>query len=138
MKKLFSIPFALLILLAGMHLSISTHICGKEVAAVKWSFSGKEATCGMETDAQTCPKPAGIHSNCCHNEIAVYSVDNNYVPSSLEFKKVINTLLLVFFIPADLTSHSFIASSTVSTNVSPPDQALTSDVNLADICVFRI
>lgn len=138
MKKLFSISFALLILLSGMHLSFATHICGKEIAAVKWSFSGKEASCGMENNDKTCPENKTIASNCCHNEISNYTVDANYVPSFVHVKEVKNTLLQVFFIPASFSSTSFIAQHSVDKNVSPPGLSMASNVSLADICVFRI
>lgn len=137
MKKLFSISFAFLILLSGLHLSIATHICGGEIAAVKWSFSGEKATCGMENPKQTCPEHKGIYSNCCHNEIVNYTVDNNYNPSSFQIKEVSKTLLQVFSIPVN-SSLPFIASNSFYTDVSPRDNSLTSAVSLADICVFRI
>jgi hypothetical protein len=138
MKKLFAISFAFLILLSGMHLSIATHICGGEVAAVKWSFSGEKATCGMEGAKQKCPSHNGIASNCCQNQIIVYSVDNNYNPSSLQIKEVTKNLLQVFDIPVSISLNSFIASSSIRNNVIPPNIVLTSAVSLADICIFRI
>jgi hypothetical protein len=138
MKKLFSISFALLILLSGMHLSIATHLCGNEVAAVKWSFSGKEATCGMETSDNTCPENKTLASNCCHNEISQYTVDANYVPSFVHGKEVKNTLLQVFFIPVSFASASFVSPYSICANVSPPGPLIASHVSLADICVFRI
>lgn len=138
MKKLFSISFALLIFLSGMHFSIATHICGGEVAAVKWSFSGEKATCGMETPIQTCPLHNSIASNCCQNKISVYTVDNNYNPSTFQIKEVTENLLQVFNIPVSLSLYSFIATSSLSNNIIPPDIALTSAVSLANICIFRI
>jgi hypothetical protein len=138
MKKLFSISFALLIFLSGMHFSIATHICGGEVAAVKWSFSGEKATCGMENPKQTCPARNSIASNCCQNEIVVYAVDNNYNPSSYQIKEVTKNLLQVFYVPVSISLYSFIAENSLSSNTIPPDIALTSAVSLADICIFRI
>jgi hypothetical protein len=138
MKKLFSISFAFLILLAGMHLSIASHICGGEVAAVKWSLTGKNATCGMESTKQSCPVQNGIHSNCCHNEIAYFSVDNNYNPTSFQIQEVSKSLIQVFDVPVSFSFNSSIAANSFLNNVIPPDIALTSAVSLADICIFRI
>src|SRR5512138_2236142 len=96
MKKVLSIVFAGLILLTGMHLSIAAHLCGGEVASVKLSFSGQEATCEMEM-----PKECSVHneltaSGCCKNKVSYYSVDKNYSPSSFEsntaFKKITITI----------------------------------------------
>jgi hypothetical protein len=138
MKNIFSISFAFLILLSGMHLSIATHICGGEVADVKWSFSGEKATCGMENPQQSCPIHNGIASDCCKDEVVVYSVDNNYNPSSLQIKEITKKLLQVFAIPVNISLHSFALLNSVHTNVSPRDKLLTSAVSLADICIFRI
>jgi hypothetical protein len=136
MKKLFSISFAFLILLSGVNLSIATHFCGGEVAAVKWSLSGENATCGMEDSDQT--SPVGINSNCCHNLVVFYTVDNNYSPSSLQINEVTKTLSQVFYIPVNISFHSFIPSASFSNNALPPGNLLTSNVSRAHICIFRI
>jgi hypothetical protein len=138
MKKLLSILFAVLIFLSGMHFSIATHVCGGEVAAVKWSFDGEKATCGMETPIQKCPTHKEIKSNCCQNIVSVYAVDNNYNPSSLQIKEVSKNLSQVFDLPLSITLYSFIAENSVSNRIIPPDVVSTSAVSLADICVFRI
>ena len=138
MKKLLSILFAFLILFSGMNISIATHICGGEIAAVKWSFSGKMATCGMERQNQESPLQKSITSNCCHNKIMVYSVDNIYSPSSLQIKEVTKTLLHLINKPINITFHSLNALSSLYTYVNPPGIIITSEVCLADICVFRI
>ncbi len=137
MKKLFSILFVFLILLSGMHLSIATHICGGEIAAVKWSFSGEKATCGME-NTKTYPVNHGITSNCCHNNIAVYSIDNNYNPTSFQIKESEKNVLLVYYIPVTISFSTSVSANSLHNNSIPPNIALTSDVNLSDICVFRI
>jgi len=48
MKKLLSILFAGMLLLSGMHMSMATHLCGGELAAVKWSFSGEMQVAGWK------------------------------------------------------------------------------------------
>jgi len=53
MRKLSSISLAILILLAGMHITIATHFCGGEIAATKVSLAGIAASCGMESDKNT-------------------------------------------------------------------------------------
>jgi hypothetical protein len=138
MKKLFSISFAFLILLSGMHFSIATHICGGEVAAVKWSFSGEKATCGMENPEQTCPDHKSITSNCCHDKVAVFSIDNNYTTSSLKILEVAKNFLQVFDIPVSISFNSLTASTALCTINSPPGDLLASAVSLSDICIFRI
>jgi hypothetical protein len=138
MKKLLAISFAFFIVLSGMHLSIAAHICGGEVAAVKWSFFGKKATCGMEKNQQTCLAHHKIKSNCCHNTIAFYSVDNNYSPSSIQINEITKILLQVFLIPLSFSLNAVTTSTSLSKIVSPPGNLPANAVSLPDICVFRI
>lgn len=137
MKKFLSISFAILILLSGMHLSVATHICGGEVAAVKWSLSEQIAFCGMEDSSNSCATSRGISSNCCQNEVAVYAVDHNFSPSTFQLD-VAKQLLQVFTIPVRTSSLSLAAITIPITDDSSPGKFLTSMVSLSDICVFRI
>lgn len=139
MKKLLSISFAFLILLSGMHISVATHICGGEVAEVKWSFSGEKGTCGMENPFKLCPVHNGISSkSCCQDEVAAYTVDSNYSPSSFQTIKASNNLVQVFYVPVNLLFHSLAATTPLFTNISPHNKLPASAVSLPDICVFRI
>jgi len=139
MKKFLSISFSLLILLAGMHLTISTHYCGGVIAASKLSVSGELASCGMEGPVDQCQFPGKhIGSNCCTNKIAVLAVENNYTPSSFEFKSFSQPVLQVFDIPANSGINPFSVLSLICTNVRPPGNFMVSAVSLPDICVFRI
>ena len=139
MKKILSIIFALLILLSGMHLSLATHICGGEIAAVKWSVSGEIASCGMENQNQSCPIQDGFSSkSCCQDEVAIYSVDNNYNPSSFELKKVASNIVQVFYIPVNLLFNFASVPTSSLAYISPHNKLLFSSVSLPDICVFRI
>jgi hypothetical protein len=121
-----------------MHLSIATHFCGGEVAAIKISFSEEKATCGMESANQTCSNHNSVSSNCCENAVKVYSVDNNYNPSTFLTKGITKNILQVFNVPESISYNSFIASRSLSNSVIPPDIISTSAVSLADICIFRI
>jgi len=138
MKIFFSISFALLILLSGMHTSIARHICGGEVAAVKLSFTGKTASCGMVESKSDCGDKNAITSNCCHNEVAVFAVDGNYCPSQDQIKHFTNNVTQVLGIPVSSLYHSSITSTFLFSNFNPPGELLTSAVSLDDICVFRI
>jgi len=137
MKKFLSISFALLMLLSGMHLSIAAHSCGGKVAAVKWSFSEQKATCGMEDDFSSCPIHNSISSNCCHDEVAVYAIDNSYTPTyfHLELGK---QPLQVVLLSASISTHLLVFFTSQTKENNPPGKFLTSMVSLPDICVFRI
>ena len=139
MKKLFSILFAALILLSGMHLSLATHYCGGEVSAVKLSFVHQKATCGMcaEEESTKTDKTVGNES-CCKDEMSFYAVDNNYSPSTLQINHTANELLQVFEVPKTIGIQFLHTNSTSNTNVQPPGNYIASAVSLHDICVFRI
>ena len=139
MKKLLSILFAAVIMLSGMHLSLATHECGGELAAVKWSLSEEKASCGMEM-----PKPNNssektiIPESCCKDEISDFAVDHNYNPSTLQVNEPTFHLLQVFLIPENTGSSAIATSFSHNTNVQPPGNYIASAVSLPDICVFLI
>ena len=137
MKKFFTIPLALLILLSGMHFTIATHYCGGKIAATKVSLSGEEATCGMIHDSDN-SRETRISRHCCDDERAVYKIDSDYSPSAFQFKEVTRPILLEFHIPAGLSLHSALNSVTNTVIGSPPDYNPANAVSMADICVFRI
>ena len=138
MKKVFSILFAALILLSGMHLSFAEHLCGGEVSAVKWSFTHEKASCGM---CATETKPVGksiATESCCKDEMSFYAVDSNYSLSTLQINHSVNHLLQVFDIPKVFGIQSIHTNSALNVNVQPPGNYIASAVSLPDICVFRI
>ncbi len=139
MKKLFSILFAAVIVLSGMHLSFATHICGGELAAVKWSLSEQKASCGMEMPKPSNSKEKSIsEESCCKDHIADFAVDTNYNPSTLELSKPDLHLLQVFNVPENIGSLLVSTTSSTNTNVQPPGNYIASAVSLPDICVFLI
>ena len=138
MKKYLTIPVALLILLSGMHFTIATHFCGGEIASTKISVTGKLASCGMTSDekSKTSSEPS-FASNCCEDEIAVYSVDSEYAASQFHTTEITRTILHGFYIP-EVSFHTISPVTTNLTNASPPGNYMVTAVSMADICVFRI
>lgn len=140
MKKIFSIFFAAMILLSGMHLSFATHLCGGSVSVVKLSFVREKATnCGMCGEEQIIPTQKSVSTkSCCKDEMSFYAVDQNYNPSTLQLNKPVNQLLQVFYIPENIAFHFFNAQYSTNTNVQPPGNYIANAVSLPDVCVFRI
>lgn len=138
MKKVFSIIFAMIILVSGMNLTVASHICGGEVAAVKWSFFGKKATCGMEDTKSDCPVHKVMTSGCCQNRTAEFSVDENYFPTVFNFEKSIDNLLQIFVIPARISGLDVSENYLLNDFRKPRDKPLTSEVYREMICVFII
>jgi hypothetical protein len=140
MKKILAILFSGVILLAGMHLSYSAHFCHGNIAATKWSLSGKLASCGMEDNSASCPvKNKSVTSNCCSDKIVFLHVDDNF-KSSFVFSETIKKILQ--FIPLQFVINSFQTNIplAVYTDTSPPQKTFDPgrEVQLAKLCVFRI
>jgi len=139
MKKFLSISFALLILLAGMHLTVATHYCHGKLAFTRFSVSGELASCGMETKKDQCSLPVKFKThNCCKDKVAALAVDPNFSPTFSEFKAFPQLGLQLFLLPAYQLSDIQSSQNFICTDVSPPGQFLVSDVSLPKICVFRI
>ena len=140
MKRVFSILFALLILLSGTQLTVSAHYCGGELADSKVSVWGGVASCAIE-DKKTdeCAKPdSHLDKHCCNNTISVYEVDHNYSPSFFEFKTIAQSISQVFTLPENISFYSLTSFFQNNANTSPPESLLASAVSLPKICVFRI
>lgn len=135
---MFSILFASIILLSGMHMSIATHFCGGEIAQVKVSFTHENASCGMCEEETDLFSQSVSNEGCCKNKISSLVVDNNYNASTFHISKPINRILLVFEIPKTIGIHYSHTNSTLNTDVQPPGNYIASAVSLPDICVFRI
>jgi hypothetical protein len=139
MKKVFSILFAALILLSGMHLSLAMHLCGGEISAVKVSFTHEKAGCGMCMSEQTTPAQKSFDAeSCCKDELSFFAVDNNYNPSTTQLNQPVKQLLQIFEIPKTIGIQFLHTNSASNTNVQPPGNYIASAVSLPDICVFRI
>ena len=98
MKKLFSLLFAAMIVLSGMHLSLATHLCGGELSAEKLSFTAEKAGCGMKTDEKASTTEKSFNAvSCCKDVVSFYAVDTNYNPSTLQLNKPVHQLLQAFY-----------------------------------------
>ena len=139
MKKGVSILLVLLLLATMIHLSVATHYCGGIIAAVKFSFSGEPATCGMEFQGNEQPHTGTIMTtHCCDDVLTSASTDNIYTPSYSVFPELLKNNMQAFNLLNGLPVLPVGVSKSLNTNVRPPGQLLSSIVILSDICVFRI
>jgi len=138
-KKIFAISLACIVILSGMNLTFATHYCSGEYAGSRISITGKKASCGMRSDKESRPV-FGTHlsRHCCEDKISLYSVDNNYSPSEFHFNRIVVPQVILCFISEASLLPSGIFSSSIHTNISPPDDYRTNAVCMAEICVFRI
>lgn len=139
MKKGVSIFLSLLMLVAILHLSVATHYCeGKEVAKVV-SLSGKLASCGMKCSEDETPSP-GINftRHCCDNTLTFCGISSNYSPTYSFVPESFQYNFQVLATPVALSVNSYTDLIPLFTNISPPDELMSTNVDLSDICVYRI
>ena len=109
MKKGFSILLSLVLILSGVHVTVSTHFCGGKVAASEVSLSGKLATCGMEDNMSACPlQGQNIKSHCCEDIVTIYGIDNNYTSSSSFTSLILQTEFQSFASPLVLVRKQYV------------------------------
>ena len=127
-------------LTAMLHLSVATHYCGGNVAALKVSLTGKLAFCGMEecTEKDYPPMETHLFTHCCDDVVTFYAIDSNYTPSISLLSDFYQQDLQVFAIPLALSVNSYTDLIPLYTSVSPPGAMMFTNVDLSNICVFRI
>jgi hypothetical protein len=139
MKKGFSILLVLVLILSGVHVTISTHFCGGKPAASEVSFSGKLATCGMEGNETTCPlQGQNIKSHCCEDVISLCGIDNNYTYSSAFEPVNFQTEFQSSAIPILYLKNQYTGLIQKNISYNPPGVLLSTDVDISRICIFLI
>jgi hypothetical protein len=139
MNKGFSITLSILILAAILHISVAIHYCdGKEVAT-KVSLSGELASCDLECSGIELSLPGtNFKKHCCDDLLTYCGIESNYelsssfVPASCQYN--FHVLSLPFRFSANSNSDLIPFCS----NLSPPGELLSANVELTNICVFRI
>ena len=139
MKKVFSISLSLLMIAAMLHISIATHYCeGKEVAKTV-SLSGKLASCGMKCSVEEMPLQGTYFTNhCCEDTITFSGINSNYSPTYSFVSETFQYNFQVLAISVEISAKSQTDKNLLYTNVSPPGVLMSTNVDLSNICVFRI
>ena len=137
MKKLLAILIAIILLASGMQVSLDRHYCGGRLAAVKVSFTGKLASCGMKKIASSCPDYPIIDKKCCEDKVSVYSIGSNYYP---ECFKLTHPASERHILP--VYADNFVCDNLCNPDlikwVLPPGDNFRSGLTQSLICVFRI
>lgn len=139
MKKVFSIFLSLLMVVAILHISVAIHYCeGKEVDT-KVSLSGKLASCGMECSEKELPlQGTNLTKHCCEDFLSYYGISSNYTPTYSFVPEKYRYNFQVLAIPVELSVKSQTDNKPLYSNVSPPGALMSTNVDLSNICVFRI
>ncbi len=144
MKKGFSIALSILMLAATLHLSFATHYCGGQEISMKISLSGKLAECritdcGMDgSENEIPPSGTNITKHCCDDIVTVCLINSNYSPTYSFVPVSFQNNFQVLAIPLELSPKSQTYNNLLYSNVSPPGALMSTNVDLSDICVFRI
>lgn len=139
MKKGISILFALVMIATMFRFSVATHYCGGHIAASKVSLTGKLASCGMEDSQKQLPPP-GIYfsKHCCEDIVISCSTDNNYIPSFFNIAATFQFDFQTLGLPSESNARLTEGSNSLYSDISPPGLLMSTNVDLSDICVFRI
>ena len=123
-----------------LHLSVATHYCGGNVAALKVSLTGKLASCGMmECSEKGLPLPGtNFTKHCCDDIVTFCGIGSNYTPSFSFLPESYQYNFQVFSIPTGSPAYSIAVLKSLYINVSPPEALMSTSVDLSDICIFRI
>ena len=138
MKTILSIPLIILILFSGVIVSFASHYCEGTVVATKISLTGELATCGMEQNSSDNLLVDRFVNHCCDNTASVYSICNNYFPSSYNVEDPILQVISVLNVPFNFLSTLTIVNNTLNTTIRPPGCYTPNSVTLPDLCIFRI
>lgn len=139
MKKGISILFAFVMIATMFHFSVATHYCGGHIAASKVSLTGKLASCGMEGSQKQLPPP-GIYfsKHCCEDVVISFSTDNNYIPSFFNIPATFQFDFQTLGLPSGPKARLAEGFNLQYSDISPPEAMMSTNVDLSDICVFRI
>lgn len=139
MKRGVSIALILLILTAMLNLSVATHYCGGKIAASKVSLTGKLASCGMAGSEKKLPlSGTSFTTHCCDDIVTYCGTDSNYTPSFSFIPDSYQYNFKFFSIPAGYPVYNPAVLKSQYIDASPPGALISTNVDISDICVFRI
>jgi hypothetical protein len=124
---------------ALLHISVAMHYCeGKEVATIV-SLSGKLASCGMTCSEEEIPlQGTNFTKHCCDDIVTFCGISNIYSPTYSFIPESFQYNFQVLAIPVELSAKSETEFNPIYSNVSPPGALMSTNVDLSNICVFRI
>ena len=139
MKKIFSITLSVLMVATVLHISVATHYCGGNEVTTKLSTTGELANCGMKTCENEIPLPGtNFTKHCCDDVVTFCVIANNYTPSFSFVPESYQYNFQVLAIPVELSAKSQTDFYSIYSNISPPGALMSTNVDLSNICVFRI
>jgi hypothetical protein len=123
-----------------LRITITVHYCGGKENGRTISFTTGLTDCGMKDLNKEIPFYPGSNftEHCCKDLVAVCGVDNYYSSSFSFVPEYFRYDFQILTIPIKLSANSQTNINLLYTNVSPPGVLMSTNVDLDDICVFRI
>ena len=138
MRKVLSIPLALLILFSGLTVNIATHYCCGMPVETMVSLSGELATCGMEQVKTITSSQEVFTNHCCENVVSSRTFNNNFIPSFYFLNnpdfQIIDAAYLPFENSALNSGFKFFSSEIIR----PPGTNTLFQSKQESLCIFRI
>jgi len=129
----------LVLILSGVHVTVSTHFCGGRAVASEVSLSGVLASCGMEGNETSCPlEGQNLKSHCCEDFVSLYGIDNNYSPSFSFQSVTLQTDIQPFATPVQYLKNQYSGLTQKNRSYTPPGVLQSTDVDISRICIFLI
>lgn len=139
MKKVFSIFLSLLMIVVVLHFLLAVHYCEGQQVAATVSLTGKLASCGMTCSEEETPlQGTNFTKNCCEDFVTIIGINSTYLPSYSFVQESVQYNFQVLSLPLVLPTRSQFTLNPLYPNVSPPGALMSTNVDLTDICVFRI
>lgn len=142
MKKVLSIISAVLILISGMHFTMSMHFCHENLAAVTLTAGSNGATCGMvRSSSSTQSASSGItilENDCCHNSNVLYSVDEYSPSTQLNLQEVTPLHSFLFILPVEEPVQKTSKISIYRHLIFPEKDLMAGSVPIEGLCSYRI
>ncbi|MFT3740869.1 MAG: hypothetical protein QM786_19135 [Breznakibacter sp.] len=140
MKQLLSIFAAVLILVTGMHVSVSAHFCHGYLVAGNVSVGHEKVSCGMEDVQSGEQADSYVWAKCCDDVTSTLTVDDAYGnPASQALTPPHAFELLWANVAPQIMPQQYVFSCALfHADAGPPGLYMASEVSLPGICVFRI
>jgi hypothetical protein len=77
-------------------------------------------------------------SHCCDDVVIYYGIDSSYTPSFSFIPDSYQNNIQVYSYLAGLPVNSVSFTKPIYTSAGPPDELMSTSVDLSEICIFRI
>lgn len=120
MKKVISFILSVLLLMSSTGITYAQHFCGDYEMLAKVTLGQEHLSCGMQTIDVSCGDETEGDHDCCENEYAQVTTDDNF--STVDFNFEINPEFTIAFVSVFLLQNLYYSEKeqTVFAQYNPP------------------